>query len=152
MTKRFGLAVIIVSMLGIAAAYALAFLPGGAPRAAVWLIALSTAGVMVGVLILGAARGKGVRHRALRIIFIAVFLLLVAGFGLALLAPPLTKDSKLWLGLPQGAAAIMLLVGFIPMVILPVAYALTFEDTTLNEDELNALRARLRELNEGAAR
>lgn len=146
MSKRFALRAIFLCMVAIALAYASAFLPGGAPRAAAWLIAIATSGVMVAILILGAARGRTVEHPALRIIFLATFLLLAGGFALALLAPPVTPHARLYFGLPPAAASICYIVGLLPLFVLPIAYALTFEKTTLHDAELDDIRRRLREL------
>ncbi|HEX6557807.1 MAG TPA: hypothetical protein VF021_00050 [Longimicrobiales bacterium] len=133
-------------MAAIALAYASAFLPGGAPPAAAWLIALATAGVMVAILILGAARGPGVGHPALRFIFAVTFVILAGGFAIALTAPPVRATARFYLGLPGGAASILYLVGLLPLLVLPIAYAWTFEKTTLGESELSEIRRKLREL------
>jgi hypothetical protein len=146
MTKSFATSVIFISMLLIALSYATAFLPGGAPDWAAWVIALSMSALMVAVLILGAAKGGAVRHNGLRAIFVLTFLALAVGFALALRAPVPTPDAPLFLGLPHGAAIIMFVVGFLPMLVLPLAYALTFEETNLSDEELADLRARLKEL------
>lgn len=150
MNKRFALGAIFFCMLAIGVAYASAFLPGGPPRAAPWVVAIATAGVMVAVLVLGAARGSGRLHPALVAVFGATFVIVSAGFCLALAAPPVTAASRMWLGLPAGAALIMYVVGLLPLLILPVAYALTFESTTLSDDELDSLRLRLRALRASA--
>ncbi|MGQ0814279.1 MAG: hypothetical protein ACT4O1_07415 [Gemmatimonadota bacterium] len=143
--KRIALGVIFVSMLAIAAGYASAFLPGGAPAGVAWLFALAIAALMIAVLVLGAAR-KGASLGMLKWVFGFCFACLAVGFSLALLAPAVAPESKLWLGLPQGAAIILYVVGFLPMLVLPIAYALTFDHTTLSSDELERLRARLEEL------
>lgn len=146
MSKRLAINVIFVAMLMIALSYATAFLPGGAPAWAAWLIAFAMSAVMVSVLFLGAGKGGQVRHKGLRLVFALTFALLAGGFAMALLAPAVTADAALWLGLPQGAAIIMFVVGFLPLLILPLAYALTFDSTNLSEDELAEIRARLKEL------
>lgn len=150
--KRFALAVLFLSMLALAAGYTTAFLPDGPPAFVPWLFAIATACAMVATLILGAAR-KGVDLGALKWVFAFCFLCICGGFCLALLAPAVTPDARLWLGLPRGAALILYVVGFLPMLVLPIAYALTFERITLNADELETLRARIKALQaEGAAR
>ncbi|MGQ0560517.1 MAG: hypothetical protein ACT443_01430 [Gemmatimonadota bacterium] len=141
--KRLALAVIFASMVCIAGGYASAFLPGGAPPAAVWVFAIATAALMIATLVLGASRA-GVKFGALKWVFAFCFLCVCGGFGLALLAPAVAADSKLWLGLPAGAALILYVVGFLPMLVLPIAYALTFERMTLSTEELERLRAELR--------
>lgn len=143
--RRFALAVIFLSMVALAGGYASAFLPGGPPKFVTWVFALATASAMIAMLVLGAAR-KGVNLGALKLVFAFCFLCVGGGFAIALLAPPVLPDARLWLGLPQGAAAILFVVGLLPMLVLPIAYALTFERVTLNTDELDALRARLAEM------
>jgi hypothetical protein len=128
MTKRFAIAAIFVCMVLIAAAYASAFLPGGAPRIAEFVVAIATAGVMVSTMTLGAARGGRVESIALRVIFVITFVLLAAGFCAALMTAPVTPQARLWLGLPKGAAIIIYIVGLVPMLVLPIAYAVTFKD------------------------
>lgn len=148
MSKRFALGAIFGCMFAIGLAYASAFLPSGAPSAAAWVVAIATAGVMVAVLVLGAARGRTTVHPALTAVFVFTFVVLAAGFCLALVAPPVTPGARLWLGLPKGAAIILYVVGLLPMLVLPIAYAMTFEKTTLSAEELDALRRRLTELRE----
>lgn len=143
--RRLALAVIFLSMLAIAGGYASAFLPGGAPPLAAWIFAIATAAMMVAVLVLGAAR-TGVRFGGLVWVFVFCFMALAGGFALALLAPEVTADAALYMGLPQGAAVILFVVGLMPMLVLPIAYALTFDKTTLSTEELEALRARLADL------
>jgi hypothetical protein len=71
---------------------------------------------------------------------------MAAGFCAALTS--ITDSQELWLGLPRGAAIILYIVGLVPMAVLPIAYALTFDRTTLSEAELDELRRRLRALNQ----
>ena len=67
---------------------------------------------------------------------------LVVGFGAAL-ALPATEGplSTLWLGLPARAAVVIYGVGLLPVIVLPVAYALTFETQTLNAEDVERVRA-----------
>lgn len=143
--RNAALLVIFLSMVGIAAGYASAFSPGGAPPWAPWLFALCIAAVMVAILLLGVARkDKGIG--LLGLVFVFCFVCVFGGFALALRAPAVTTTDRLWLGLPAGAAIILFVVGLLPMLILPIAYALTFDRTTLGAEELAQIRARLAEL------
>jgi hypothetical protein len=148
--KRFALALLFFSMVVLAVAYATALLPGGSPPFAPWIFALGTASSMVAVLILGAAR-KGAGLGALKWVFAFCFVSVAGGFAVALMAPPVTATSRLWLGLPAGAAAILFLVGLVPMLILPVAYALTFDRVTLAGEDLEDIRARLAAMRQAEA-
>ena len=144
MTRRFALLVIFVSMLVIGAGYASAFRDGGAPRFMTYAFAIATAAVMTAIIVLGAAR-KGKKLGVLGWVFAFTFVVLAVGFSVALNQTTVTTD-KLYLGLPAGAAVILYIVGLLPMAVLPIAYALTFEKTTFDEQELEELRRKLAEL------
>lgn len=148
MSKRFALGTIFACMCAIGIAYASAFLPGGAPRAAAWVMAIGTAGAMVAVLFLGAARANRLPNPALTVVFAFTFAVMVAGFCLALAAPKVSADAALWLGLPAGAASILYVVGLLPLLVLPLAYAITFDQATFSDEELESIRRRLNELRE----
>ena len=141
--RRLALPLIVVSLLVIAAGYASAFLPGGAPRAAMYAFAIATSGIMTGVLLLGAAR-KDRPLGKLKWVFPIIFIVIAGGFCAALMQTDV-DTGKLWLGLPAGAAIILYVIGLVPMMILPVAYALSF-DETFGEPELEDVRRRLKEL------
>lgn len=139
MTRSACLAGIVLSTLLIAAAYGSAFLPGGAPPAAAWMMAMGTALIMVALMALGAARARGGIGR-LALPFAAVLALVAGGFAYALLLPPVAAGETLWLGLPRGAAVVLIGIGLVPMFILPLAYAFTFDEVTLGEDDLARVR------------
>jgi hypothetical protein len=137
-----GLAVrgLVLSLLAIGAAYGSAFLPAGAPAWAAWLMALGTSGAMVCTMALGAARNG--RIGRLVIPFAFVFLVLAGGFGLVLALPPADpQDPALWFGVPPRAAIILYGIGLLPLFAVPVAYALTFDEMTLSQDDLDRVRA-----------
>jgi hypothetical protein len=95
-------------------------------------------------MVLGAARGdKGIG--ALKLPFLFVFVVLASGFCLAL-GLPITeaRGATLLLGLPIRAAIVIYGIGLLPIVVLPVAYALTFDTQTLSESDI----ARVREMAE----
>ena len=85
------------------------------------------------------------------------FVVLVVGGGLValVLMPPADPgDPTLILGLPPRAALLMYGVGLLPTLVVPVAYALTFERLTLSEADLARVRAAAAEAKaraEGAA-
>lgn len=126
MLKRIALVGLFVSMLLIGAAYASAFF--GATAIGGWLIAMGSSGVMVFVLLLGAIHRGFLRRRFLGFVFLISFLALAGGFAVALRASDPKAESRLWLGLPVGAAVIIYIVGLLPMLILPIAYAMSFDD------------------------
>lgn len=92
-------------------------------------------------MILGAARGRrGIGP--LKLPFLFVVATLAIGFGAAL-ALPATEGplSKLWLGLPARAAIVIYGVGLLPIIVLPIAYAVTFESQTLSAEDVERVRA-----------
>jgi hypothetical protein len=104
-------------------------------------------------MVLGATRGRlGVGR--LKAPFFFVVAVLIVGFGAALLLPPTeSAASRLWLGLPARAAVVIYGIGLLPIVVLPLAYALTFESQTLNADDVEQVSAlaRKRQAFPGAA-
>jgi hypothetical protein len=115
-------------------------MPTGAPRWAPWLLALGIPVALGGIMVLGAARGAAGIGR-LAIPFAFVIVTLVVGFFLALALPANEgPDSTLWLGLPARAAIVVYGIGLLPAVVLPVAYALTFETQTLVPEDVERVR------------
>ena len=134
------LSLVVLGTVLIGFAYASAFMPGGARPASAWLMLVGMSLVLVGLMILGARR-TGSRLGRLRWVFGFLVTLLVVCFGGALLlAPSEGPGSFLILGLPPRAALVMIGVGVVPTLVLPVAYALTFDEQTLRPDDLNAIR------------
>ena len=131
---------LVAGLLAIGAAYAAAFYPGGAPSWSAWLMALGIPAATVGIMIMGAVR-EGTRLGNLVVPFTIVGLLLAAGFCLALSLPANEGPaSALYLGLPLRAAIIVYGVGLLPTVVLPIAYALTFETQTLSREDVERAR------------
>jgi hypothetical protein len=154
MHRRAPLLAFLGGTVACAAAYGSAFLPGDPPPWAPWSLGIGTATVMVAASALGAARaGRGVGR--LKVPFALVFLILAGGFAAVLLLPPPDPaDPTLFLGLPPAAAVVLLGIGLLPLLVLPVAYALTFEETTLSDDDLARVRlaaAEYRAARRGAA-
>jgi len=141
-TKRTALLALVVAVVAIAIGYAAAFLRGGPPVWAPWLLALGIPVALGAIMILGAARGQaGVGQ--LKYPFAFVVAVLAIGFCAALALPATESPlSRLWLGLPARAAIVIYGIGLLPIIVLPVAYALTFETQTLNAEDV----ARVREL------
>lgn len=104
------------------------------------MVAIAVPVSLVAIMILGAIRGqRGIGK--LKIPFVFVTLILVAGFVAALALPATESEaSRLWLGLPLRAAVVIYGVGLLPIVVLPVAYALTFETQTLKADDVERVR------------
>jgi hypothetical protein len=140
MAARSGLMAVVFGTLAAAVAYAAAFLPGGAPPWAAWAMEIGIAASCVGLMALGAAR-PGRRLGVLMVPLIFTFVVLVAGFGLALALPGREGvASRLWAGLPVRAAIILYGIGILPMLVLPLSYALTFRQMTLTAEDVERIR------------
>ena len=138
--KKVARLVIMLSMCAMAIAYGSAFMPRGTPVWAPWLLALGIPGALGGIMVLGAARERrGVGPLAIPFAFVIVTL--AVGFCLALGLPgDEGPDSNLLLGLPLRAAIVIYGIGLLPIVVLPVAYALTFETQTLNSEDVERVK------------
>ena len=135
----------VIATLAIGVAYASALAVGpraAAPAWAPWLMAGGVPLALVSVMTLGAAR-HGRVPSVLLACFAFVGALLVAGFAIALSLPGVngTAGEPLLLGLPRRAAIIVYGIGLLPVLVLPVAYAMTFEAQTLRDDDLERVRA-----------
>ncbi|MBB4636339.1 hypothetical protein [Longimicrobium terrae] len=138
MARRNALLAFFAGTLALAVGYGSAFLPGPPPGWAAWPIAMGTTAVMMSACALGAVRGDGGLGR-LRIPLALMSILLGGAFAAVLLAPA-SADRVLFLGLPTRAALMVFGIGLLPLFILPIAYALTFDDMTLNDADLARIR------------
>ena len=151
MARRNSLLALFAGTLAIAAAYAGAFLPGDPPGWAAWALALGTATVMVSASALGAVRADRGLGR-LKLPFALAFFIVAGGFALVLSMPGVdAADPALFLGLPPRAAVVLLGIGLLPLLVMPVAYALTFDDMTLSESDLARVREAARAWQAGQA-
>jgi hypothetical protein len=141
MTPRLGLAGVSAGTVAITLAYASAFLPGGTPAWGPWLFVFGTATIMLAMIVLGAARVRG-GVGGLVVPLVGVYVLLLVGFGAVLRMPADGgADTALWLGLPPRAAIVLYGIGLLPLFVLPVAYALTFESLTMRSEDLARIEA-----------
>jgi hypothetical protein len=140
MNRRTALAGLLAGTLMLAAGYGSAFLPGPPPAWAAWALGTGSSLVMVASMALGAVRpGQGVGR--LKWAFAFVFVVLAGGFAAVMLLPAEAPGAPLYFGLPLRAAIILIGIGLLPLLVLPVAYALTFDEMTLSEDDLARVRA-----------
>jgi hypothetical protein len=135
------LAATVLSTVALAITYAFSFRRGGAPGWAPGVFVVALACLLVGVMSLGVARrGRGLGRLAVP--FALIWLLLVGGFGLVLALPDAdAARGVLWLGLPPRAAVVVYGIGLFPVLLLPLAYAFTFDELTLSEADLERVRA-----------
>ena len=133
--------VLIAAIIAIATGYASAFSKGGAPAWAPWLLAIGIPAALGAIMALGATRGtRGLG--SLKLPFAFVFVVLATGFCLALAIQVTGNAEPIILGLPIRAAVVIYGIGLLPIIILPVAYAITFDTQTLSEGDI----ARVREM------
>jgi O-antigen/teichoic acid export membrane protein len=141
MAARTGLASLVLGTLAAAAAYFSAFLPGDPPLWGALAMVLGIALMSVGSMALGAARA-GRRLGRLAWALAVTFVILLLCFGLALVLPGGgDRGAALWAGLPRRAALVLYGVGVLPALFLPLAYALTFREQTLDAGDIERIRA-----------
>ena len=122
-------------------AYVAMFVSATPPAWAPLSLALGVNGVIMTLMAIGAVR-HDTMPRSLVCTFIGLFVLCAGAFVVALVLP--TQDGAtepLLLGLPLRTAIVLYGVGVVPIGVLPFAYALTFESSTLSEDDLERVRA-----------
>lgn len=139
MTGRRALTGLAASTAAMGVAYGSAFLPGPPPDWAAWTAAVAIPAGLVSAMALGAG-GRGDLGR-LRLPFAFVFVVLAGGFAVALALPPVAPDDPtLWLGLPPRAAVVLYGVGLLPLLVVPLSYALTFDEMTLSDEDWERVR------------
>ena len=126
------------STLLIALAYASAIVGGGASWG-VWCMIAGVTGITLGVTALGALR-EGRRSPVVFGALAVTGICIVGGFALALLLPDEGAAERFVLGFPVRAAAVIWLVGVAPLFVFPLAYAMSFDDLTLRDDDLERVR------------
>ena len=150
LAPRLALWLLVLSCFSIAFAYGSAFLTAGAPPAAPWALALGTAGALTAMMALGASRRGRLHPLTLGAITLS-FLIVAGGFGCALALPPDEGPAGvLVLGLPLRTAIIIYGVGLLPLLVLPLTYALTFDQEILSESDLERVRDLARSKRTGA--
>lgn len=134
--RRAAVATLFASTVGLAVAYGAAFARGGTPAWSPWLLMASLSTFLAAAMLLGATGGpRRTRGRGVVIGSIAFSWLVMLGcFGFALAhAADERMGMPLVLGLPVRAAVVLYGVGLVPLFLLPIVYAATFE---IREDDL----------------
>ena len=115
--------------------------PAPAPAWAPISLAVGANGLIMSLMALGAVR-HDTMPRSLMVTFTGLFVLCAGAFVVALLMPAQEgAGGPLLLGLPLRTAIVLYAVGVVPIAVLPFAYALTFESSTLSADDLARVRA-----------
>ncbi|MHB1263719.1 MAG: hypothetical protein ACYC1S_04775 [Gemmatimonadaceae bacterium] len=150
MAPRIAVGILFLGTLCVGSAYGSAFAPGTG-RVGAWGMIVGTALMILGTLLLGAGR-PGRPLGGLVLVFAFLFLLVGGCLAAALLLPAENVGSALLLGLPRRAAIVLYGLGVVPFLVLPVAYARTFDRLGLGEAELAAFRERAASLRGAASR
>lgn len=124
------------------AAFGSAWLPAGTPAWGVIAMICGSGLCLAATLGLGARNSHVAGARALAGF---LFLVIVVGFGAPLFLPGESPDGLLLLGLPLRAAIEVYGVGVLPLLVLPIGYALSFRDAGLDDTTLAELRRRCAE-------
>ena len=136
---------VLCGVIAIALAYTAAFFPV-ARTVAPWLMVAGIVLLLCSLVLLGTRRQGRSRPRALRLGLSLLAIVLLGGFGAALLLPPEGPGAPLVLGLPRRAALLVYGIGILPALFLPLIYALSFGAAVLTESELRELRVELARL------
>lgn len=138
--KRTLIRLLVVSCCLVALSY-VGVLAGARGGWAPWTLAIGANGVLMSLMAIGAVR-RDALPRSLVWTFSGMFLFCAGCFIAALALPPAEgANGPLLFGLPLRTAIVLYGIGVVPIFILPLAYALTFESSTLSEDDLNRVRA-----------
>ena len=136
--QRAGIILVLVGLLAVSGAYAFVLL-GIVAAATPWWFAFGTTAVLAGMAVLGASR-RGRTTPVLTATVAASFTSVLTGLLVPLGLPVPDATDPLLLGLPYPTAILLLLVGLVPLVLLPIAYAYAFDREVLSDDDLAALR------------
>ncbi|HVT37943.1 MAG TPA: hypothetical protein VHE78_02760 [Gemmatimonadaceae bacterium] len=129
-----------LSCLVIGAAYASVIFASELNRLAPWGVAMGSAGALCAMMALGASR-RGRLHPLAAAAILATFIIVAGGFAFALARPAEEgAGGPLWLGLPVRTAVIVYGVGLLPLLVLPLTYALTFDEQILSDDDIERVR------------
>jgi hypothetical protein len=127
-SERFSISLLSVGALLVALSYALTF--AAEASIAPWFLAVGATLVLTGLGLLGA----GERAPRLAAVVLVACALTFIGFATALVIKPHAVNGPLLLGLPRATTLMLLLTGLVPLVLLPVAYALLFKREVLVDE------------------
>ena len=138
--KRLLIRLLVASCCLVAAAYAALFVSVTTPAWAPLSLAIGANGVIMTLMAIGAMRHDTL-PKSLGWTFVGLFVLCAGAFTIALfLKSNEGVGGPLLLGLPLRTAILVYGVGVLPIAVLPFAYALTFESSTLSADDLVRVR------------
>lgn len=123
---RGGIACLVVGTLAIAAAYAATIAAGATPAWAPGALAVGASLDSVALFVLGAATRRTF-SRGVGALLVALAAVMVAAFGAGLLLPVGPEGEPPLLGIPRRLAIVFYGVGFLPLFVLPLVFARTFD-------------------------
>jgi hypothetical protein len=120
-----GVLLLAAGAAAIGIAYA-ATIGAGAPTGWVpWFVAFGCVSCSVGLFVVGAA-SRGPIRPLIGWVLLALFVVMAAAFGAALAMPaPEGATERIVLGLPQRLAILFYGIGFLPLIALPLTFAMT---------------------------
>lgn len=140
MAQRSAVLLIVLATLLAAASYGATLLSGAPPVWAPWALALSIGLATTGFFIAGAIR-RGRIAPVLVLTFVVVLIVVTGSFWIALGLPAHEgAGGPLLLGLPLRTAIVLIGVGLLPMGVLPLIYAWSFDHGILSEEDVARIR------------
>jgi len=138
--RRYALQLIFAATLCIGLAYTSAFRRAGVPSWGDWLLAFGLSLLLTATLALGAVRSDR-RPAGLVLSLMFSFVVLFGGFGLALWLPATEHAGMpLLLGLPPRAAIVLYGIGALPLLVLPLVFALTFDELAPSDEDVRRVK------------
>lgn len=140
MLKSLILALVVLSLVVVGAGYAGSFAPGGPAAWAPWCLSTGTCGALMSLMALGSVR-RGRMAPVLRWVFAGMFLWCAGCFAVALALPADEgAGGTLLFGFPLRSTIVLLGVAVVPILVFPIAWALTFDSAMLSDEDLRKLR------------
>ncbi len=131
------------------AAYVIAMVVEPEHAGVAWLAVVGISTSLSGTLVIGTVRNNALTRPAMLAAWVLLLVPLLA-FGAALMLPVESLPDPLVLGLPRRAALVLLVVGVLPLFVLPLAYASDSSNDPLDAEALRALRTEAAQLRSGA--
>jgi len=128
----------------VALGYGSAFLPDVPRTLGAAALLLGTVVALWAMALLGAGVSAPESARRLRAPLLLGFGLLLLGIGGGLWASDPAPGDRLWGGLPWPAALLVYGAGLLPLFVVPLAYAWTFDALGMSPREIEDLLARAR--------
>jgi hypothetical protein len=140
MSRRASLIALMASLTLVGMGYLSAFVPAVPSMWGAWALLVGSVAALLAVSLLGA--GESPEARRLLLPLGVVFVLLVGGVGSGFLLPEAGAGDRLFGGLPLPAALLLYGAGLLPLLVVPLVYAWTFQGTGLGREAMADLTAR----------